>query len=181
MNQSRLKSRRKNTSLKKVFGINYNQYLKMLEEQNYRCFICNTEETVNNRVLSVDHDHITGKVRGLLCTNCNTGIGKLKDNINFLQRSIEYLERDYNVPEETETEYFIPHTERPNWRRIVHTPDGTFSSNEAAAKFYNISEATMLAWCGLNKQKPHLKKSDFNSEKIYMSLNDIRNKYYVKN
>lgn len=180
MNQDRLKSRRRNTALKKTFGLNYNQYLKMLDEQDHKCFICNEKENVNNRILSVDHDHTTGAIRGLLCTNCNTGLGKLKDNPNLLRRAIEYLEREYSVPLVEETHYFISHTDRQNWKRIVHTPEGLFSSNQAAASYYNVNEATMLSWCGLNKNKPHLAREGFKSEKVYMSTNEIKDKYNVK-
>lgn len=44
--------------------------------------------------INVVHCHKTGKVRGLLCFNCNTGIGKLKDDIELLKRAVEYLERN---------------------------------------------------------------------------------------
>lgn len=180
MVNTRLQSRRRNTSLKKKFGLNYNQYQAILEEQNHRCFICNELEVAENRTLSVDHDHTTGKVRGLLCTNCNTALGKLKDNINYLQRAIEYLKRDYTIPNVDETKYFIPHTDRPNWRRLVHTPAGVFSSNQAAARYYNVHESTMLSWCGNNRTRLHLARDEFKSEKVYMSASEIKEKYNVK-
>lgn len=173
----RLKSRRRNTSLKKKFGINYNQYQKILEEQNHKCFICEEEEPADNRILSVDHCHNTGRVRGLLCSNCNTALGKFKDDISLLTRAIEYLTRDYSIPEIEETTYFIPHVYRPNWRRIVFTPDGVFSSNEAAAKHYNVHESTMMVWCGLMENKLQFAKEGFKSEKVYMSLNDVKEQY----
>jgi hypothetical protein len=44
------------------------------------------------KALGVDHDHITGKVRGLLCNDCNLGIGHFKDNIEKLKLAIKYLE-----------------------------------------------------------------------------------------
>lgn len=173
----RLKSRRRNTRLKKKFGINYNQYQKILEEQDYKCFICGEKEPADNRILSVDHCHDTGRIRGLLCSNCNTALGKFKDNVNYLTKAIEYITRDYEAPVVDETVYFIPHTDRPNWRRIVFTPDGVFSSNEAAAKHYNVHETTMMTWCGLTKNKLQFAKEGFKSEKVYMSLNDVKEKY----
>lgn len=173
----RIKSRRRNTSLKKKFGINYNQYQIMLQEQNNSCYICGEQEPAENKILSVDHCHATGRVRGLLCSNCNTALGKFKDNIQLLNKAVEYLTRDYAAPNVDETVYFIPHTDRANWRRIVFTPEGVFSSNEAAAKHYNIHDTTMLTWCGLTKNKLHLSKEGFRSEKVYMSLNEIRKKY----
>ena len=45
----------------------------------------------SGRRLAVDHNHTTGKVRGLLCSNCNTLLGKAKDNVNILQAAIDYL------------------------------------------------------------------------------------------
>jgi protein-arginine kinase activator protein McsA len=62
----------------------------MREAQNNRCYICNSGPA-NNQSLHVDHDHITGKVRKLLCNNCNNGIGKLKDSIEILNKAIKYL------------------------------------------------------------------------------------------
>lgn len=180
---TRIQSRRRNTTLKRKFGVNYNQYQAMLKEQENKCFICREPEGVSGRILSVDHDHVTGKVRGLLCTNCNTALGKFKDSLDNLKKAIEYLSREYTPPIYEETIYFIPHDERPNWKRIVFTPDGVFSSNQAAAKFYNVHETTMLTWCGLNKavNKPTLARPEFKSEKVYMSNKEIKEKYNVKN
>jgi len=63
---------------------------------------------------------------------------------------------------------------------IVFTPEGIFSSNLSAAKYYNVHEATMLGWCGHNKSKPQLIKDGFHSQKVYMSTNEIKEKYNVK-
>ncbi len=57
--------------------------------QEGKCKGCDKE---SNRTLNVDHDHETGKIRGLLCGNCNRGIGLLGDNIETLQNLIKYLE-----------------------------------------------------------------------------------------
>ena len=80
----------KNNELKKMFGITLKEYNEMLEKQNHTCAICDGEEKFNGS-LAVDHCHSTGKIRGLLCTNCNRGIGHLKDSISNLQSAIEYL------------------------------------------------------------------------------------------
>ena len=69
------------------YKITESDYYAILETQNSVCAICNQEMMVVN----IDHCHSTGKVRGLLCTSCNTGIGKLKDNVKILQSAIEYL------------------------------------------------------------------------------------------
>ena len=64
----------------------------MLEIQGDACAICGTKDTGNRKAFHVDHCHDTGKIRGLLCGNCNSGIGNLRDDINLLQRAIEYLQ-----------------------------------------------------------------------------------------
>jgi hypothetical protein len=81
----------KNQKLKRIFGISYDEYLNMLAAQNNCCAICGTD-TPGARAFAVDHCHDTGKIRGLLCSKCNTGIGNLKDDIDLLKRAIQYLE-----------------------------------------------------------------------------------------
>ncbi|MCX6711636.1 MAG: endonuclease VII domain-containing protein [Candidatus Woesearchaeota archaeon] len=91
----------KNRKLKTIFGITLNQYGQMLELQNGVCAICGKEEiTIDSRShktqkLSVDHDHQTGKVRGLLCAKCNKMIGLSNDDNNVLISAINYLNK-YN-------------------------------------------------------------------------------------
>jgi hypothetical protein len=81
----------KDKKLQKAYGIGYAEYLKMLEAQNNSCAICGTTDTGNRKAFHVDHCHTTGKVRGLLCSNCNTGIGNLRDDVALLHRAIDYL------------------------------------------------------------------------------------------
>lgn len=69
------------------YGITTNDYDRMVLEQDGRCGICLRETTD----LCVDHDHETGKVRGLLCRNCNAGLGSFKDNVANLLTAIQYL------------------------------------------------------------------------------------------
>ncbi len=87
----------KNRSLKRDFGITLEQYKKMQKEQSNLCLIClNPETTVYKdkvRNLAVDHCHVTNKIRGLLCQKCNQGLGLFKDNIDFLNSAIKYLQR----------------------------------------------------------------------------------------
>lgn len=88
----------KNWKLKWKFGIDLNEYNRILGEQNGVCAICGK---LNNRLrkngkifdLDVDHCHITGKVRGLLCNRCNKGMGDFNDNVELLKRAINYLEK----------------------------------------------------------------------------------------
>lgn len=85
----------KNTKLKTSFSITLDEYNEMLIEQNESCAICKNKEThMRNgkiRTLVVDHCHKTGKIRQLLCNNCNIGLGQFKDNVNLLNNAISYL------------------------------------------------------------------------------------------
>jgi len=82
----------KNGDLKKTFGIDLSVYYEMLESQNGVCAICQGEQGGDRyEFLAVDHCHDTGRIRGLLCTNCNHALGWFKDDIARLQRATEYL------------------------------------------------------------------------------------------
>lgn len=77
-------------------GVTAEEYARMLAEQEGCCGICGREETCLNRrgevrELAVDHDHVTGQVRGLLCHNCNAGIGLLAENVETLMAAVAYL------------------------------------------------------------------------------------------
>lgn len=82
--------------LKKNFGLSRDEYDLMLRRQNGVCAICGNEETtvIRGKVinLAVDHCHDTGKVRGLLCRECNQGIGCLDHDKDRLKRAVNYLE-----------------------------------------------------------------------------------------
>lgn len=86
---ARYHSNRK-TNLKTKFGITPEDYDHMFDQQSGACAICNKPEVQNKR-LAVDHCHHTGRVRGLLCSMCNTGIGKLNDDPNLLDKAAQYL------------------------------------------------------------------------------------------
>ncbi len=77
--------------LKNEFGITLDQYEQMLEEQTGSCAICLDHQCNFNERLAVDHCHKTGTIRGLLCSNCNTGIGLLLDNPELLIAATAYL------------------------------------------------------------------------------------------
>lgn len=70
------------------------RYEEMISEQNGCCGICGEFRLPEQRVLVVDHNHNTGKIRGLLCHPCNMGIGQLKDSIDVLRRAVLYLEEN---------------------------------------------------------------------------------------
>lgn len=79
---------------KRTYGITQDDFNKLLEEQNYSCAICKKPFTDENKNRGfVDHDHYTDKVRGLLCSSCNLGLGTFKDDILYLESAIEYLRR----------------------------------------------------------------------------------------
>ena len=76
--------------IKKAYGIDAEKYNTMIVAQRGTCRICGKYPVPGKR-LEVDHDHLTGQVRGLLCRNCNTGIGRLGDDPETLQAAIDYL------------------------------------------------------------------------------------------
>jgi hypothetical protein len=78
--------------LRQYYKIEFEDYDRLNKEQGGICKICN-QTCSSGRKLSVDHCHKTGKIRGLLCTRCNKGLGSFKDNINLLNSAIIYLEK----------------------------------------------------------------------------------------
>lgn len=93
---------RKRAKLSSKFGITPYDYWRMVELQDNKCAICNQEESfvhqVTERVtdLAVDHDHITGTIRGLLCRQCNQMLGNSKDRPHVLRGGADYLERNFS-------------------------------------------------------------------------------------
>jgi hypothetical protein len=81
--------------LMRQYGIDYNEYNRMLNEQDHKCGICGDEGFTmakhHELKLVVDHDHETGRVRGLLCHNCNRALGLLKDNTESLTKAINWI------------------------------------------------------------------------------------------
>jgi len=86
--------------LRSVYGITLEQYNKILKKQNYVCKICHKttkdiscKPSRNDKRLHVDHNHATGKIRGLLCRRCNCVLGFVKDNVYLLKQTIKYLNK----------------------------------------------------------------------------------------
>lgn len=75
------------------YNISVQDYNNLLEKQNHSCAICGIHSTKIRGRLHIDHDHITGKVRGLLCLKCNSGLGMFNDNIEIINNCIKYLKR----------------------------------------------------------------------------------------
>lgn len=81
---------RRNNHLQKKYGITADQYDEMLKAQGSTCAICHKDK---DRIsFSVDHDHDTGRIRGILCENCNRGIGMFKHDVQLLELAINYLQ-----------------------------------------------------------------------------------------
>lgn len=74
------------------YGVTPEMYQEMLDLQGGGCAICRKEPTPPRRRLCIDHDHQTGKVRGLICNDCNRGLGLLGDNLKELMKTVRYLE-----------------------------------------------------------------------------------------
>lgn len=75
-------------------GLHWKDYEALLSAQLDCCKICGRHKDFFTRKLSVDHCHASGKVRGLLCGPCNTGLGQFQDNTDRMQRAILYLEEN---------------------------------------------------------------------------------------
>ena len=78
--------------LKHKYGLKPTEYLEIFRVQNGKCAICGVSHLELNRRLSVDHDHATGQIRGLLCFHCNYLLGYAKDNPIILDKARQYLE-----------------------------------------------------------------------------------------
>lgn len=76
---------------RKNYGITRDEAIKLSELQNGLCAICGSNN--NKRSLCVDHDHSTGKIRQMLCTSCNAGIGNFKENSEIILKALEYLKK----------------------------------------------------------------------------------------
>lgn len=91
-NPQRWKTKARNSQLRMKFGIEPEDYNKILVSQNHMCAICGTESFNNQHPrLVVDHDHVTNKLRGLLCHKCNQGLGLFKDSYENLLKAARYL------------------------------------------------------------------------------------------
>lgn len=77
--------------LTKTYGISLDIYNDMFTKQSGKCLGCEIHQSLLPKSLCVDHCHKSGKVRGLLCSNCNNAIGYVKENPNTLESLIKYL------------------------------------------------------------------------------------------
>lgn len=87
--------KKREATLKHRYGITAKIYDQLAANQLNRCALCSTDVPGGSRKnFLVDHNHETGEVRGLLCYNCNNGLGMLKDSPKLLKRAIQYLEEN---------------------------------------------------------------------------------------
>lgn len=89
--KGRISSR--NSRYKNLFGISIDDYNQMLADQNSNCIICSKNQSELRYRLAIDHCHKTGKVRGLLCNNCNTAIGLFYDSDINLEKALNYIRK----------------------------------------------------------------------------------------
>lgn len=78
----------KDYNLRRRYSLTAEQYENLLQTAGFRCQICE-----GTKFLCVDHDHITGKIRGMICSGCNVGLGHFKDSEIVLQAALDYLRR----------------------------------------------------------------------------------------
>lgn len=79
-------------NIKNTFGLSREDFFNILEKQDNKCALCNKPfGDFSSRILHIDHDHETNKVRGLLCMPCNVGLGMLGDNEEGLSKALKYV------------------------------------------------------------------------------------------
>jgi hypothetical protein len=137
----------KNGKLKARFGINIENFKALLKKQENKCGICQADflETTP----CVDHDHLKGKngVRGLLCRNCNTGLGGFKDNPELLHRALQWLTGDISYERTVTTpppvNILIPEKRKHSLK---------YNFNLTVEQFYNFLEKQEYS-CGICQKR----------------------------
>ena len=88
----------KGYSLQRDYGMSLSDYEDLLKKQEGLCAICGvpdgSERSNNNgsKKLSVDHDHVTGAIRGLLCASCNQALGQMMDSAELMRKAADYID-----------------------------------------------------------------------------------------
>lgn len=93
LNNKESSKRRSRKHLMKKYNLTIEEYNKLFDEQNSKCGICGRHQDELKQALAVDHNHISGNVRGLICVRCNRAIGMFEDDISLLERAIDYLKK----------------------------------------------------------------------------------------
>lgn len=86
---------------KRVYGITKEGFENLINKQGGRCAIC---QRPFDKTPHIDHDHETGRIRGLLCSNCNTGLGKFREDPELMERGATYLRAsvEQTIPSDSE-------------------------------------------------------------------------------
>ena len=103
LNPEKVKTMARKTHIMRKFNMTIEEYESKLSAQNGVCAICESTCATGYN-LAVDHNHITGKIRALLCKNCNTAIGLLKENTDIMTKALNYLEFHALMDSNTEVE-----------------------------------------------------------------------------
>jgi Recombination endonuclease VII len=83
----------RNTKLKQAYGLTHEQVEEMKRLQDYKCYVCNKQESeAGTKGLVVDHNHTTGQIRKMLCGPCNTALGLLNEDVGIFTSLIKYVE-----------------------------------------------------------------------------------------
>lgn len=90
-NKEKIRFWLKKSRLKRMYGITIEDYDCIFNKQQGKCACCGILNENLTKELSVDHCHETGKIRGLLCHNCNTALGLIKDNVDVLKQMLIYI------------------------------------------------------------------------------------------
>lgn len=98
-NREKIYNTNRNHTLKRLYGITLEEYNTLFLNQKGCCSICEVHQLdlTDPRALAVDHNHTTGKVRGLLCSTCNKALGLFNDSIDLLMKATNYLKEKDNV------------------------------------------------------------------------------------
>ncbi len=81
----------KHNYLLRTYGITYEEYNTLFVLQKGQCAICGAHQSELKKSLCVDHNHNTKKIRGLLCSKCNTGLGNFNDSLEMLHKAQDFL------------------------------------------------------------------------------------------
>lgn len=97
--KEKAKLQKKKSQIKRLYNISFEDYDRFLEIQDNCCAICRIpfDKSKPSTTPHIDHDHITNKVRGLLCPLCNVGLGSFRDNESYLFSAINYLKDNKKV------------------------------------------------------------------------------------
>lgn len=89
----KLRECQRKDALRKQYNISVDEWQILFEKQQGRCAVCGIHQSELRKRLGVDHNHLTGEIRGLLCDDCNMGLGRLKTDYggDILKKALEYI------------------------------------------------------------------------------------------